>query len=125
MSGNNFQEKTFQIACRDYRSSKNFCNCGGEIAGIVYKRNGQKLCRICWDKIPDKEIGLNKIDAFSEIHDKDLGASYSSLRQKHRLMKQKNITYADDFKASRDIEKEAMFKFGRKGNRKMGAKKWL
>jgi hypothetical protein len=84
------------------------------------------MCYSCFDAIiPSKEIGLSGVDAFGEIYDKDLGGSYSSLREKRSLMRKRGIAYADDFKQNREIGKEAAFKFGPQGNRKLSKKVWI
>lgn len=83
------------------------------------------MCHDCFDRtIPSKEIGLCSADAFPEVYDKDLGASYTSLHEKRKIMKEKGITYAHDFKETNEIHKEAVFKFGRSGDRKMSEKRW-
>ena len=126
MSGCDWQNKSFSVAISDHKA-KNICGkCHSAIKGVIYEAKGLKLCLKCFDEaVPSKEIGLTRIDAFNEVYDRDLGSSYSSIHEKQKLMKEKGITYAEDFKQNRDLGKEAEFKFGKQGNRKMGDSKWI
>ncbi len=123
MSGCDWQNKTFTVSVTGNRTKKLCEVCKEYISDYIREANGVKMCKECFNKaISSKEIGLFRVDAFREVNDRDAGISYSSIREKHRKMKEKGIAYAEDYKQNRDLGKEAEFRFGKQGNRKLGDK---
>lgn len=113
MPGCDWRNKSFTVAVTGIRAKK-FCEiCNIYISDYIREVNGVVMCKECFTKaVPSKKIGLFMVDAFREINDRDLGASYSSLREKQRKMKARGITYADDFKQNKNIGNEARFRRG-------------
>ena len=125
MNGCRWQEKSFSVTATDDRG-KDFCSkCTHTIDGTIYKKNGDKMCKACFDLCtPDKEFGTNGADLQlrSPYYDQQLGTTITNLRQKEKLLEKKGLHYSEDNPKFRELRKMSESYLGKDGRRSLDDK---